>query len=87
MNEHVQKFFDTKLGQALFAFFRVSVATILALWVDAGLPMRELSWVALADWIETGAQAGAGLVIVNYFAPWERRYGTEQPLVKRGKHR
>lgn len=66
----------TKIGQATLAFLRVFGAALVASWFDAGLPVSDLTWGVFGQWAELAAQAGATLVIVNYFAPWEKRYGS-----------
>lgn len=72
---YLDLFFHSGIGQALLAFLRVALATLVALWMDAGLPISDLTWATTGEWAELAIQAGATLVIVNYFAPWERRYG------------
>ena len=65
----------SQIGQALLAGLRVLLATVVALWVNAGMPVSDLTMAMLGDWVELGIQAGAALVIANYFGPWEKRYG------------
>jgi hypothetical protein len=65
----------SKVGQALLSFLRVAGATVLACWVDAGMPLSTLTGADLVVWVELGVQAGAGLVLLNYLGPWEKRYG------------
>jgi hypothetical protein len=68
-------FFNTDFGQMLNAAWRVALVTMLTLWLQAGLPMRALEIDQVWAWLELGAQAGVTMVIVNYFGPWEKRYG------------
>lgn len=68
----------TPVGQAALSFLRVALAALVASWVNAGMPVRELSGSSVLDWIELAVQAGAALVIANYFGPWEQRYGVSK---------
>ena len=63
--------------QPALAFLRVFVATVVACWVNAGLPVLAFSPSELLGWVELGVQAGAMLVIANYLGPWEQRYGVK----------
>jgi hypothetical protein len=71
----MDKFFASSTGQAVLAFLRVFAATVVACWVDAGMPVRAFSLDQLAGWLELAVQAGAALVIANSLGPWEKRYG------------
>ena len=73
--EYLKLFKKSKVGQAVLAFLRVFAVTVVACWVDAGMPVTEFSAADLGEWVELGVQAAAGLVLVNYFGPWEKRYG------------
>jgi fluoride ion exporter CrcB/FEX len=76
-------FWATPVGAATGAFLRVFVATATATWMQAGLPIYDLTLPELAKFVELGLQAGASLVILNYFGPWEQRYGREQKVKAR----
>lgn len=65
----------SRAGQAVLAFLRVAAATVAACWLDAGLPVSDLTLAEIGSWCELGVQAGAALVLVNHFGPWEKRYG------------
>lgn len=65
----------SKYGQALLSGLRVALATIAACWMQAGLPISDLAVADVAAWVELGLQAGAALVLANWFGPWEKRYG------------
>lgn len=68
-------FWATPVGAATGAFLRVFAAASAAEWMQAGQPVFDLSGAEVAEMVEIGVQAGAALVIVNWFGPWERRYG------------
>ena len=74
-------------GQALLSFGRIFVATFAASWVSAGMPVLELDSTQVLDWVQLAVQAGAGLVIANYFGPWETRYGLHADEAQWGRHR
>lgn len=58
------------------ALIRVFLATVLACWLDAGTPVHNLAGDVVVGWVELGLTASVGLVLANYFGPWETRYGT-----------
>lgn len=60
---------------ALAAFGRVFLATLVACWTAAGMPIYDLTGADFASWVQLALQAAAALVIANYFGPWEKRYG------------
>jgi hypothetical protein len=71
----MQTFLESATGQAVLSFLRVFAATVVACWVDAGMPVTEFALADLGGWLELGVQAGAALVIANFLGPWEKRYG------------
>lgn len=71
----MKQFLDSEFAQMLNAGWRIGLVTALTLWLQAGLPMRDLGLDQFLAWVQVGAQAGVTLVIVNYFGPWEKRYG------------
>jgi hypothetical protein len=76
---YFEVFRASRVGQALFAFARVALATLAACWLDGGLPVRDLTGTMVLDWVELAIQAGGALVLVNALGPWETRYGRKGP--------
>lgn len=70
-------FVESPWGQAALAFGRMFTVTLVAQWVNAGLPISTFEVAAFLGWLELAAQTGAGLVIANYLGPWEERYGLQ----------
>ena len=75
MQPLLKKVLASPFGQAALAFLRVAAATVVASWVHAGMPTRNLDGHSLVGWVELGLQAGVALVMANYVGPWEKRYG------------
>lgn len=73
--QYLKQLWQGPAGRAAAAFLRVFLATVVACWVDAGLPVRDLTGDSLVGWVELGIQTGFALVLANYFGPWESRYG------------
>jgi hypothetical protein len=73
--EYIEWFFATPFGKATSQFFRVFAAAALAAWSAEGLPLSGVSLDTWLGFVELGFQAGISLVLVNYFAPWEKRFG------------
>ena len=71
--EYVKSFLESRLGQALASFLRVLTATVLACWVNAGMGLATQE--EFLGWVQLGLQAAGGLVLANWFGPWEKRYG------------
>lgn len=71
---YLKAFFGTPAGQAVLAFLRVTGATLVGCWLNAGMPLI-LSVDVVAAWLELAVQAGLALVVANYLGPWEKRYG------------
>lgn len=68
-------FLKSQAGAIASAFVRVALAAAFAAWMAAGFPVQDLALSNVADYLELGVQAGAALVLANYFGPWETRYG------------
>lgn len=71
------KLLEKAVAPAL-AVVRVFAATVLAAWLQAGTPVHNLSGATLVGWVELGLTAGVGLMLANYFGPWETRYGVKK---------
>lgn len=71
----LRTFLKTPLGAASLAFLRVTLAAIVAAWVNAGLPMSDLTGGQVEGFIRVGLTAGIALVTANAVGPWEKRYG------------
>lgn len=71
---YLKAFLSTPAGQATLAFLRVTGATLVGCWMNAGTPLTPSADQAAA-WLQLAVQAGAALVVANYFGPWEKRYG------------
>lgn len=72
----------SQFGAMLKSFARVAVAAAFAAWMSAGFPVTNLSGDDLTNYLELGVQAGAALVLANYFGPWETRYGPQAKLAE-----
>lgn len=78
---YLDAFLASSVGKASLAFLRVAAATLLACWVNAGLPVQDLTSSLVLGWVELSIQAGAALVIANFLGPWETRYGRNKRQV------
>lgn len=75
LKAYLASFAATSAGQMAASFLRVAVAAAFAAWMAAGFPVDTLSGADLTHYVVLGVQAGAALVLANYFGPWEKRYG------------